>query len=78
MSTSLFAPQTGFAFASMGVGSFLLRPASTPLPVVIRTQSRDRSVSSEIIRRRMLGETHDFISEVNTYALIRFAKSRKH
>ncbi len=74
---SLFAPQTGFVFASMGVGSFLLRPASTPLPVVIRAQSRDRSVSSETIRRRMLVETRDFISEVNTYALIRFAKSRK-
>jgi exosortase J len=73
----LFAPQTGFAFASMGVGSFLVRPASTPLPVVIRTQSRDRSVSSETIRRRMLHETRDFISEVNTYAFISFAKSRK-
>jgi len=74
----LLPSQTAFAFAGMGITSFLLRPASTPLPILIRTQSHDGSVPSESTRRRMLRETRDFISEVNTYALIRFAESRSH
>jgi len=74
----LLPSQTAFAFAGMGITSFLLRPASTPLPILIRTQSHDGSVPSESTRRRMLRETRDFISEVNTSALIRFAESRSH
>jgi exosortase J len=72
----LLPSQAGFAFAGMGVKSFFLRPNSTPLPIVIRTQSHDLTVSSENTRRHMLEETRDFISEVNTYALVRFAESR--
>jgi exosortase J len=72
----LLPSRAGFAFAGMGVRSFFLRPTSTPLPIVIRTQSHDLTVSSENSRRRMFEETRDFISEVNTYALARFAESR--
>jgi exosortase J len=72
----LLPSQAGFAFAGMGVKSFFFRPTSTPLPIVIRTQSHDPTISSENSRRRMFEETRDFISALNTYALIRFAASR--
>lgn len=72
----LLPSQAGFAFAGMGVRSFLFRPTSTPLPIVIRTQSHDLTTSSENTRSRMFEETRDFISELNTYALVRFAESR--
>jgi exosortase J len=72
----LLPSQAGFAFAGMGVKSLFFRPTSTPLPVVIRTQSHDLIASSEDIRRQMLRETRDFIAEINTYAWVRFAESR--
>ena len=72
----LLPSQAGFAFAGMGVKSFFFRPNSTPLPIVIRTESHDLTLSSENSRRHMLEETRDFISEFNTYALVRFAESR--
>jgi exosortase J len=70
--------QTGVAFASMGVRSLLFHPTSTPLPIIIRTQSRDPSNSSQDCRGRMMREVQDFISELNTHALVRFAGSRNH
>ncbi len=73
----LFAPEAGFALAGIGIKSFLLRPASTPLSLIVRTQSRDQSVSPETTRVRMLRETRDFVSELNTYALVRFSESRQ-
>ena len=72
----LLPSQAGFAFAGMGVKSFFFRPNSTPLPIVIRTESHNLTLSSENSRRHMLEETRDFISEFNTYALVRFAESR--
>ena len=72
----LLPSRAGFAFAGMGVKSFFFRLTSTPLPIVIRTQSHDLTVSSEYTRRQMLRETRDFIAEVNTHALVRFAESR--
>jgi exosortase J len=72
----LLPSQAGFAFAGMGVKSFFFQPTSTPLPIVIRTQSHDLTVSAEDARRQMLEQTRDFIAEVNTYALVRFAAAR--
>jgi exosortase J len=72
----LLPSRTGFAFASMGVKNLFFRPTSRPLPILIRTQSRDLSVPFEDTKTKMVHETEDFISELNTYALIRFADSR--
>ncbi len=73
---TLFPKRTGIALASMGIKSLVLRPASSPLPILIRTQSSDLSVSSETTRNRMLEETRNFISKMDTQALIHFAESR--
>lgn len=72
----LLPPQTGLAFASMGAKSLLFHPTSTPLPIVIRMQSSDLSVSSADTKARMLRDIQDFISQLNTYALVSFAESR--
>ena len=71
----LLPSQTGVAFASMGVKNLFFRPTSTPLPILIRTRSRDLSGPFEDTKTKM-HEIEDFISELNTYALVRFADSR--
>lgn len=73
---AILPSQTGIAFASMGLESFLFHPTATPLPVIIRAQSHDLSSSAEDDRRRMLREIQDFISQLDTPALARFSESR--
>ena len=70
--------QTTVTIASMGVKNLLFHPTSTPLPIVIRTQSHDLSCTSEDAKERMLRDVQDFISGLNTYDLVRFAESRNH
>jgi exosortase J len=74
----LLSPQSGLAFAGMGVQSFLLHPGSKPLPIVIRTHSHDLSQPTSAVRKQMLLDLRDFISQLNTSSLIRFAESRNH
>ncbi len=74
----LLPSRLGLAFASMGAKSFLFHPSSRPLPIIIRTQSSDFSVAAKDSRNLMLGDIQDFVSELNTHALVSFAESRHH
>ncbi len=72
----LLPSQVNVAFASMGIGSLLIRPDSRPLPMLIRQQSQDPTELPDEARKRMLTELKDFISQLNTPAFVHFAESR--
>lgn len=72
----LLSSQTAVTIASMGMKNLLFHPTSTPLPILIRTQSHELSGTSEDAKERMLRDLQDFISGLNTYALAGFAQSR--
>ena len=68
---------TGFAFAGMSLSDLLLRPASRPLPILIRERSNDPASGTEAGRAEMLNRMQEFVSKLDSGAWVGFAKSRK-
>jgi exosortase J len=71
------APDTGLAFASIGIASFLFRPVSRPISTIIRIQTHDLTNPSDDGRQLLLSEMRDFVADLNTHEIVKFAGSRK-
>ena len=66
--------ESGIVFTSTGMRNFLLRPATKPVPVLIRTQAENAGADPEAVRARMLGQLRDFVSVLDTDKLARLTE----
>jgi exosortase J len=67
-------PDTGLAFASMGIASFLFRPVDRPTSIIIRTQPLTNPSNDG--RHILLSEMRDFVAGLDTQKIVKFAGSR--
>jgi hypothetical protein len=67
-------PDTGLAFASMGIASFLFRPVDRPTSIIIRTQPLTNPSNDG--RHILLSEMRNFVAGLDTQKIVKFAGSR--
>jgi exosortase J len=74
---SVVLPQrVGLVFAGMDLKDLVLRPTSSPMPIVIRSQSNDLALYPPAARIEMLQQLRDFVASANSNDWVHFAESR--
>jgi len=68
--------QAGVVFTSTGMRNFLLRPATTPVPVLIQERSGNSRLPADEAMVHMIDRLRDFVSALDAGKLTRLAESR--